>query len=95
MTELVRLQISIEVDDTWAWVAIAPERQPDATAGALKVAQDSLVIDEGGLVVPAPVQAPQQPPPPPPAAARTMPKRMSRLEEDIHEIRGTLAEQRE
>nr|GEY88867.1 hypothetical protein [Tanacetum cinerariifolium] len=38
---------------------------------------------------------PQQPPPPPPAAAMTMPHRMARLEEDVHEIRGALAEQRE
>ncbi|GKA00089.1 hypothetical protein Tco_0672639 [Tanacetum coccineum] len=33
MGELVRLQICIEVDDTWAWVAIGPERQPNAVAG--------------------------------------------------------------
>ncbi|GKF10681.1 hypothetical protein Tco_0048607, partial [Tanacetum coccineum] len=33
-------------------------------------------------------------PPPPPAAARTMPQRMARLEEDVREIHGTLAEQR-
>ncbi|GKE01839.1 hypothetical protein Tco_1389822, partial [Tanacetum coccineum] len=53
------------------------------------VAQDASVIDEGGQADPAPVQAP------PPAAARTMPQRMARLEEDVYEIRGTLAEQRE
>ncbi|GJX55857.1 hypothetical protein Tco_0285754 [Tanacetum coccineum] len=34
------------------------------------------------------------PHPPPPAPARTMPKRMARLEEDVHEIRGALTEQR-
>ncbi|GKC79296.1 hypothetical protein Tco_1130070, partial [Tanacetum coccineum] len=32
---------------------------------------------------------------PPPAAARTMPQRMAKLEEDVHEIHGALAEQRE
>ncbi|GJZ34256.1 hypothetical protein Tco_0579692, partial [Tanacetum coccineum] len=32
MAELVRLQISVELDDTWAWVAMGPERQPDAVA---------------------------------------------------------------
>ncbi|GKD59820.1 hypothetical protein Tco_1297329 [Tanacetum coccineum] len=48
MAELVRLQICVEVDDTWAWVAMGPERQPDAAAGALGVAQDASVIDEGG-----------------------------------------------
>ncbi|GJY21813.1 hypothetical protein Tco_0394379 [Tanacetum coccineum] len=69
MAELVRLQICEQLDDTWAWVAIGPERQPDAAAGAPGVAQDAPVIDEGGQADPAPVQAP----PPPPAAARTMP----------------------
>ncbi|GJY64051.1 hypothetical protein Tco_0465511 [Tanacetum coccineum] len=34
MGELVRLQICMEVDDTWAWVAMGPERQPDAAASA-------------------------------------------------------------
>ncbi|GJT87126.1 hypothetical protein Tco_1068843 [Tanacetum coccineum] len=91
MGELVRLQICIEVDDTWAWVAMGPERQPDVAAGAPGVAQDAPIVDEGGQADPAPVQAP----PPPPAAARTMPQRMARLEEDVHEIRRTLAEQRE
>ncbi|GKF08438.1 hypothetical protein Tco_0042662, partial [Tanacetum coccineum] len=28
MTELVRLQICVQLDDTWAWVAIGPKRQP-------------------------------------------------------------------
>ncbi|GKE74234.1 hypothetical protein Tco_1536275, partial [Tanacetum coccineum] len=44
--------------------------------------------------VPAPVHAPQ----PPPVAAlvvRTMPQRMARLEEEVHEIRESLAKQRE
>ncbi|GJV24533.1 hypothetical protein Tco_1377228 [Tanacetum coccineum] len=68
MGELVRLQICMEVDDTWAWVAIGPERQPDAVAGAPGLAQDAPIIDEGGQADPAPVQAP-----PPPAAASTMP----------------------
>ncbi|GKE47176.1 hypothetical protein Tco_1478434 [Tanacetum coccineum] len=39
--------------------------------------------------------APLQPPPPPPAPARTMPQRMARLKEDMHEIREALTEQRE
>ncbi|GKG04341.1 hypothetical protein Tco_0314728, partial [Tanacetum coccineum] len=64
--------------------ALGPERQPDAAAGAP-------VVDEGNQAVPAPVHAP----PPPLAGARTMPQRMARLEEDVHEIRGALAEQRE
>ncbi|GKC87406.1 hypothetical protein Tco_1148055, partial [Tanacetum coccineum] len=44
---LVRLQICIEVDDTWAWVAMGPERQSDVVAGTPRVAQDAPVIDEG------------------------------------------------
>ncbi|GJR09035.1 hypothetical protein Tco_0791687 [Tanacetum coccineum] len=91
MAELVRLHICKQLDDTWAWVAMGLERQPDAAAGAPRVAQDALVIDDGGQADPAPVQAP----PPPPAAARTIPHMMDRLEEDVHEIRGTLAKQRE
>ncbi|GJU57189.1 hypothetical protein Tco_1234955 [Tanacetum coccineum] len=61
MDELVRLQIYMEVDDTWAWAD------------------------------PIPIHAP---PPPPPAAARTMPQRMARFEEDVHEIHRALIEQR-
>ncbi|GKF04206.1 hypothetical protein Tco_0034874 [Tanacetum coccineum] len=34
-------------------------------------------------------------PPPAAAAARTMPQKMARLEEDVHEIRRALTEQRE
>ncbi|GJV47751.1 putative reverse transcriptase domain-containing protein [Tanacetum coccineum] len=82
------------LDVTWAWVAMGPERQPDAAAGAPGVAQDTSIIDEGGQAIPVPVLAPQQPPLPPPVPARTMPQRMSRLEEDVHEIRGALIEQR-
>ncbi|GJU27633.1 hypothetical protein Tco_1166254 [Tanacetum coccineum] len=59
----------LTLDDTWAWVAIGPERQPDATAGAPGVAQDAPIIDESGQVDPAPAQAS----PPPPTAAMTMP----------------------
>ncbi|GJX65033.1 hypothetical protein Tco_0299376 [Tanacetum coccineum] len=91
MAELVRLQIYEQLDDTWAWVTIGLERQPDAAVGAPEVAQDALIINEGGHADPTPAQAP----PPPPAAARTMPQRMARLEEDVHEIHGTLAEHHE
>ncbi|GJS92527.1 hypothetical protein Tco_0799495 [Tanacetum coccineum] len=64
MGELVRLQICEEIDDTWARVALGPERQPDVAAGT-------------------------------PGAAEDAPARMARLEEDVHEIRGGSAEQRE
>ncbi|GKE33526.1 hypothetical protein Tco_1452848 [Tanacetum coccineum] len=58
-----------QLDDTWVWVAMGSERQPDDAAGAPTVAQEAPVIDEDGQADPAPIQAP----PPPPAAARTMP----------------------
>ncbi|GKG40544.1 hypothetical protein Tco_0467321, partial [Tanacetum coccineum] len=87
MAELVRLQICVRLYDTWVWVAMGPERQPDDAAGAPADAEDAPIIDEGDQAIPAPMQAPQQPPPPPPAPARTMPQRMARLEEDVHEIR--------
>nr|GEV60869.1 hypothetical protein [Tanacetum cinerariifolium] len=70
-------------------VAPGLERQLDAVAGAPGAAEDALVVDEGVQAIPASVQAPQPPP-----AARTMPQRMARLEEDVHKIRGALAEQR-
>ncbi|GJZ65081.1 hypothetical protein Tco_0621777 [Tanacetum coccineum] len=69
------IQICMEVDDTWAWVAIRPERQPDAVAGALGVAQDAPIID---------VWWPADRPPyrhTPPAGSRDHAiKRMARLE---------------
>ncbi|GJV17828.1 TraB domain-containing protein [Tanacetum coccineum] len=71
MAELVRLQIYVQFDDTWAWVAMGQERQPDAMVGAFNVAEDAPAINEGDQAVPAPVQAPQQPPPPPTPATRT------------------------
>ncbi|GJU57613.1 hypothetical protein Tco_1235379 [Tanacetum coccineum] len=58
MAELVRLQICKQLDDTWAWVAMGPERQLDVAAGAPGEAQDAPVIDEGGQTDPTPVQAP-------------------------------------
>ncbi|GJY24848.1 hypothetical protein Tco_0398506 [Tanacetum coccineum] len=81
---------------------IAPElsiidmaEPPDAAVGAPTVVEDAPAADEGDQAIPAPVQAPQQPPPPPLAVARTRPQRMARLEEDVHEIREALTEQRE
>ncbi|GKE54037.1 hypothetical protein Tco_1489193 [Tanacetum coccineum] len=91
MDKLVRLQIYMEIDDTWDWVAMGPERQPNAATGPPGVAQDAPAVNKGVYAVPTPVQAP----PSPPAATRTMPQRMARLEEDVHEIRRALAEQRE
>ncbi|GJT72490.1 hypothetical protein Tco_1031776 [Tanacetum coccineum] len=55
MAKLVRLQICVEIDDTRDWVALGPERQPDAAVGAPEAAEDALVVDEGGQAVLAPV----------------------------------------
>ncbi|GJU96619.1 hypothetical protein Tco_1321375 [Tanacetum coccineum] len=71
MAELVRLQICEEIDDTWAWVALGPERQQVAVAGAPEVTEDAPVVDEGAPAVPVPVQAAQ-----PPLATRTMAHRL-------------------
>ncbi|GKB26220.1 hypothetical protein Tco_0865621 [Tanacetum coccineum] len=54
MAELVRLQIYVQLDDTWAWVAMRPDRQPDTAAGALAVAEDALAVDEGDQAILAP-----------------------------------------
>ncbi|GJR70898.1 hypothetical protein Tco_0016963 [Tanacetum coccineum] len=59
MAKLVRLQICMKIDDTWAWVALGPKRQPDAAAGTPKATEDAPVVDEGGQADPAPMQAPQ------------------------------------
>ncbi|GKB76655.1 hypothetical protein Tco_0943550 [Tanacetum coccineum] len=56
-------------------------------------AEDVPIIDEGGQAIPTLIQVAQQAPPPPPAPDRTMPQRMARLKEDVHEIRGALTEQ--
>ncbi|GKC38708.1 hypothetical protein Tco_1051092, partial [Tanacetum coccineum] len=53
------LQICVQLDDTWSWVAMGPERQPDAMAGAPAVDEDGPAVDEGDHAVLAPVQAPQ------------------------------------
>ncbi|GKF56339.1 hypothetical protein Tco_0166679, partial [Tanacetum coccineum] len=54
-------------DDTWAWVALGPEKYPDVAAGASEIAEGAHDVDEGAQAVLAPVQAPQ----PPPAAGPT------------------------
>nr|GEX41967.1 hypothetical protein [Tanacetum cinerariifolium] len=55
MAELVRLEICMEVDDTWAWVAMGLERHPDAEGGTSRVAQDTFAVDEGVQAVSTPM----------------------------------------
>ncbi|GJW58844.1 hypothetical protein Tco_0105575 [Tanacetum coccineum] len=47
---ILSLEICMEIDDTWAWVALGPERQPNAAAGAPEDAEDAPIIDKGGGV---------------------------------------------
>ncbi|GKF01280.1 hypothetical protein Tco_0028203, partial [Tanacetum coccineum] len=54
MAELVRHQIYEELDNTLAWVAPGPKKQPDDAVGAPKAAKDAPAVDEGALADPAP-----------------------------------------
>ncbi|GKG20480.1 hypothetical protein Tco_0380281 [Tanacetum coccineum] len=51
-------EICEHFDDTWAWVAMGPERQPDAAVGTPAVAEDDPAADEGDQAVPSLVQEP-------------------------------------
>ncbi|GKE33132.1 hypothetical protein Tco_1452454 [Tanacetum coccineum] len=44
-----------ELDDTWAWVAPGPKRQPDVMAGAPEVTGGAPDIAEGAQAIPSPV----------------------------------------
>ncbi|GJU42984.1 hypothetical protein Tco_1200250 [Tanacetum coccineum] len=59
--ELSRLNIYERVGDTWAWVALGPERQTNAAAGAPRAAEDALAVNEGAQANSALMQAPQPP----------------------------------
>ncbi|GKC21907.1 hypothetical protein Tco_1024057, partial [Tanacetum coccineum] len=84
MDELVKLNICVRIGDTWAWVAPELERQQATVAEVLKGVEGAHVEIEGDQAVPAPLQAPQ---PPPTAQARTMPQRITRVEEEVRELR--------
>ncbi|GKG60473.1 hypothetical protein Tco_0612074, partial [Tanacetum coccineum] len=43
---LRRLNICERIDNTWAYVASGPERQPDAIAGAHEAGEDGPAVDE-------------------------------------------------
>ncbi|GJV19431.1 hypothetical protein Tco_1368451, partial [Tanacetum coccineum] len=85
LAEIVRLQIFVDIDDTWAWVALGPERQPDDVVGAPEDAEDAPVDDEDGQAILAPIQTPH--PPPPLVDARSIPQRLGRLEEEMQGLR--------
>ncbi|GKG29618.1 hypothetical protein Tco_0419516, partial [Tanacetum coccineum] len=57
--KLERLNICMRVGDTWAWVALGPERQPDAAAGTPRAVEDAPAVDEGAQADLIPMQAPQ------------------------------------
>ncbi|GJT14492.1 hypothetical protein Tco_0861534 [Tanacetum coccineum] len=61
-------------------------RQPEAAAGAPRAAKDAPAVDEGAQANPTPEQGPQPLPPVP----KTMQLRISRLEEEVHELRQSI-----
>ncbi|GJS25952.1 hypothetical protein Tco_0486572 [Tanacetum coccineum] len=85
MAELVRLQLCVELDDTWAWVSIGPARQE---GGAGEVVEEAPVAPRGGD---EDEEMPQAVSPLP----RTQGERISRLEEEVHGVREALQGQRE
>ncbi|GJR73589.1 hypothetical protein Tco_0085954 [Tanacetum coccineum] len=87
MGELVKLNICKEIGDDWAWIALGPERQQVAVAGAPRATKDAPVVNEGVQANPTPMQALQQPPPSPLIAGRTMPQRLGRIEEEVQGLR--------
>ncbi|GJR02575.1 hypothetical protein Tco_0525559 [Tanacetum coccineum] len=82
MTELVRLQICVELDDTWAWVPAGPAKQEGDAEG---VAEEALVASGGSD---EDEEMPQVMPPPP----RTQGERIAPLEEEVHGMREALQE---
>nr|GEY04852.1 hypothetical protein [Tanacetum cinerariifolium] len=82
-----------ELDDTWAWVALGPKRQPNVATGVSESAREAPTIEEGALAVPTPVQARQ--PPLVARLARNTAQRLARVAEEVHEIRWALGDQRE
>ncbi|GKC14901.1 hypothetical protein Tco_1011683 [Tanacetum coccineum] len=85
MAKLVRLQICVELDDTWAWVLVGPARQEGDARG---VTEEAPVAPGGGD---EDEEMPQVMPPPP----RTQGKRIYRLEEEVHGMHQALQGQRE
>ncbi|GKC39260.1 hypothetical protein Tco_1051644 [Tanacetum coccineum] len=65
---------------------VSNEGLRDVVAGAPKAAGDALAVDKGASADPAPIQVPQ----PPHAAPRTMPQRIARIEEEVHELRQSI-----
>ncbi|GKD04042.1 hypothetical protein Tco_1179016 [Tanacetum coccineum] len=68
-------------------IALGPERQQVAVAGAPRATKDAPVVNEGVQANPTPMQALQQPPPSPLIAGRTMPQRLGRIEEEVQGLR--------
>ncbi|GKC10068.1 hypothetical protein Tco_1001678 [Tanacetum coccineum] len=85
MTELIRLQICVKLEDTWAWVPAGPARWEGDAGG---VAEEAPMAPGGGD---EDEEMPQAVPPPP----RTQGERIAQLEEEVHGIRKVLQGQRE
>ncbi|GJR51181.1 hypothetical protein Tco_1401702 [Tanacetum coccineum] len=81
----------VRLGDTWAWVALGSERKSIVAAGDPEATKDALDADEGDQAIPKIIQAPQ--PPPAVASTRTMEQRFSRLEEEVHNLRGDIGDE--
>ncbi|GJV83983.1 hypothetical protein Tco_1523881 [Tanacetum coccineum] len=81
---LGRLHIYTRYDETWTWVAHAPERQQAATAGADEAGQ---AAKEAAPEIPAPTPSYAPSPPLPAPQPSTMSQGIERLEEEVHDLR--------
>nr|GFA31153.1 hypothetical protein [Tanacetum cinerariifolium] len=84
MAELVRLQICVELDYTWAWVPAGLARKEGDAGG---VTEEALVSPRGGDEDEEMPQAVLQSP-------RTRDERIARLEVEVHSMREALQGQR-
>nr|GEV46328.1 zinc finger, CCHC-type [Tanacetum cinerariifolium] len=78
--KLERLNICMRYGDTWAWVALGPERQRATAAGTHEVDEASPTAEEVVEEILAPAQAP--PPPLPASQPQTMSYRIERVKEE-------------
>ncbi|GKB19591.1 hypothetical protein Tco_0853514 [Tanacetum coccineum] len=85
MAELVRLQICVDLDDTWSWVPTGPAKQEGDAGG---VAEEALVAPGGG-------DEDEEMPHAMPSPPRTQGERIAQLEENVHGMREVLQGQRE
>ncbi|GJT61511.1 hypothetical protein Tco_1005044 [Tanacetum coccineum] len=92
--QFVAPEIFDELRVLGVWVlAMGTEWHMECRASTLEVVEGAPDVDEGAQAFLAPIQAPQ--PAPATASTRTMAQRLSRLEEEVHNLHGVMGEQRE